>query len=50
MIFALVIMNAAKKGSGTLTDRSHRWLRRLVSLLSGSAPASLGRPFQREKP
>lgn len=51
MIFALVLMNLAKRGSsGTLTDRSHRWLRRLVSLLSGSAPASLGKPFKREKP
>ena len=49
MIFALVLMNAVKRGSGSLTDRSHRWLCRLVSLLSGSAPASLGRPFQREK-
>jgi ABC-type uncharacterized transport system permease subunit len=48
MIFALVLMHAAKQGSGTLTDRSQRWLRRLVSLLSGSAPAALGRPFRRE--
>ena len=48
MIFTLVLVHAAQKESGSLAERSPRWLRRMVKLLSGSAPTSLGKPFRQE--
>lgn len=48
MIFTLVLVHAAQKESGSLAERSPRWLRRMVRLLSGSAPTSLGKPFRQE--
>ena len=48
MIFALVLMHMAQKGSELTAARSPTWLRRMVALLSGNAPASLGKPFRPE--
>lgn len=48
MIFALVLMHLAQKGSELTADRSPTWLRRMVTLLSGNAPAALGKPFRPE--
>ena len=48
MIFALVLMHAVQRQSERNSTASSPWLRRLSALLSGAAPASLGKPFQKE--
>jgi simple sugar transport system permease protein len=48
MIFALVLMHAVQRQSEGNTTVSSLWLRRLSALLSGAAPASLGKSFQKE--
>ena len=48
MIFALVLMNLAKKGTDPSTIKAHPLVRRIVSVLSGSAPAALGKSFRPE--
>ena len=59
MIFTLLVISYAQKasdkivpGGDTLTrpagHHSHRWLQRLLGLLTGNAPAALGQPFRPE--
>jgi ABC-type uncharacterized transport system permease subunit len=48
MIFALVLMHAVHRESGVMRGTSSLWLRRIVKLLSGSAPTSLGKSFRPE--
>lgn len=48
MIFTLVLMHLAKQGSEPTARKAHPWVRRLVSLLSGQAPAALGKSFRPE--
>ena len=48
MILALVLMYVAQKTSDDTSAAASPLLRRIVDLLSGSAPAALGRPFRRE--
>jgi ABC-type uncharacterized transport system permease subunit len=48
MIFALVLMYAAQKGSDTAAQRASPMLRRIMAFLSGAAPGALGRPFRPE--
>ena len=46
MIFALVLTNWTKIGTDTGSAKIHPLLRKFVNLLSGAAPASLGKPFR----
>jgi ABC-type uncharacterized transport system permease subunit len=46
MIFTLMVMYLAQKGSSRTSRKGAPWLRGLVRLLSGSAPAGLGRSFK----
>jgi simple sugar transport system permease protein len=48
MIFALVIMHAAQHDPASVGKKGPPWLHGLISILSGSAPASLGKPFRPE--
>ena len=48
MIFTLVLMYAAQQGSSDAVSKAPSWLRRLAQVLSGTAPASLGKPFRPE--
>lgn len=48
MIFALVLMYAAQRSSGDMSAPASPLIRRIVDLLSGSAPAALGKTFRRE--
>ena len=47
MIFALVLMYMAQKGSETSASRDHPLIGRILQLMSGSAPEALGRPFRK---
>ena len=48
MILALVLIYMAQKTSEETSSAASPLLRRIVALLSGSAPAALGRPFHRD--
>jgi len=48
MIFALVLMFLAQKGADPTSLDAHPWVRRIVSHLSGSPPAALGKSFHPE--
>jgi len=48
MIFTLLLMYAAQKGSDTGAERASPFLRRLISFLSGSPPGALGKSFRPE--
>ena len=48
LIFTLILMYAAQKGSGDVVSRAPPWFRRVAAALSGSAPAALGRSFRPE--
>jgi ABC-type uncharacterized transport system permease subunit len=46
MIFTLMVMHLAQKGSSRTSLKRAPWLQGLLRLLSGSAPAGLGRSFK----
>jgi ABC-type uncharacterized transport system permease subunit len=48
MIFALVLMHMVQPGPKRTTKGAGRMLRRILNLLSGAAPAALGRSFRVE--
>jgi simple sugar transport system permease protein len=48
MIFTLIIMYLAQRRSTMALNRSSPWLRSVVRILGGSAPAGLGRSFRPE--
>jgi general nucleoside transport system permease protein len=45
MIFTLVIIHFAQKVPDDKAQKAPFWLRRVMTLLRGSAPSALGRPF-----
>jgi len=46
MIFTLIIMHLAQRSSAKTSSRASPWLRGMVRILTGSAPAGLGRSFR----
>jgi len=48
MIFTLIVMHLAQRSSARTSSRGSPWLRGMVRILSGSAPAGLGRSFKPE--
>jgi general nucleoside transport system permease protein len=46
MVFTLIVMYLAQKNSSRTSSRGSPWLRGMVRILSGSAPAGLGRSFK----
>jgi hypothetical protein len=48
MILALVLVNVAQQGRGYTKGKAASVFGRIVNLLSGAAPAALGRSFRPE--
>jgi simple sugar transport system permease protein len=48
MIFTLIIMHVAQKESVVVWAEDHSWAQPLLRVFSGTAPMSLGKPYQRD--
>lgn len=48
MIFTLLLMSVSQKEAVRNRADAHPWLKALLGILSGSAPASLGKPYRAE--